>query len=199
MFKPQLIPPQSNLPWDSSCIQPDCNWCCQIVMNNTLFVITERLLFYGSDIPIACVGIVSKVNMVFFAICIGIARGLCNLSGALAMELKSTTVFVRHIVILQRHVTIICHILFSVLPDLFHIRRLSRMFGGGSDPVLLNSQKIITRDFYAPDFPQMVSSQCPPDFCASIGRLSSGIIMSLTRPQIFLLPLIIIFPYVFRD
>ena len=46
----------------------------QIFMNNILRYYGAASA-YGSDIPIACVGIISKVNMVFLSICIGISQG----------------------------------------------------------------------------------------------------------------------------
>ena len=53
-------------------------------MNNTLRHYGEMSV-YGTDIPLACVGIISKVNMVFMAICIGISQAVSQ-SGALIME-----------------------------------------------------------------------------------------------------------------
>ena len=46
----------------------------QIVLNNILRYYGANSV-YGSDIPIACVGVISKVNQVFMAICIGISQG----------------------------------------------------------------------------------------------------------------------------
>ncbi len=47
----------------------------QIVMNNTLTYYGAQSS-YGSDIPLACAGIISKVGMIFFAIVIGISQGI---------------------------------------------------------------------------------------------------------------------------
>ncbi len=47
----------------------------QIVMNNTLTYYGSNSV-YGSDIPLACAGIISKVNMLFFSFVIGISQGL---------------------------------------------------------------------------------------------------------------------------
>ena len=47
----------------------------QIVMNNTLTHYGSNSV-YGSDIPLACAGIISKVNMLFFSFVIGISQGL---------------------------------------------------------------------------------------------------------------------------
>lgn len=46
----------------------------QIVMNNTLTYYGGQSV-YGSDIPLACAGIISKVGMIFFSIVIGISQG----------------------------------------------------------------------------------------------------------------------------
>jgi len=46
----------------------------QVVMNNTLSRYGAQSV-YGGDIPLACSGIISKVNMIFMAIVIGISQG----------------------------------------------------------------------------------------------------------------------------
>ena len=53
----------------ASCINQIAMAIVQITMNNTLRHYGEMSV-YGTDIPLACVGIISKVNMVFMAICI---------------------------------------------------------------------------------------------------------------------------------
>lgn len=58
----------------ASCINQIAMAIVQITMNNTLRHYGEMSV-YGTDIPLACVGIISKVNMVFMAICIGISQG----------------------------------------------------------------------------------------------------------------------------
>lgn len=47
----------------------------QIVMNNVL-TRYGAASSYGSDIPLACAGIITKVNMIFFSVNIGISQGL---------------------------------------------------------------------------------------------------------------------------
>ena len=58
----------------ASCINQIAMAIVQIVLNNILRYY-GGLSVYGSDIPIACVGVISKVNQVFMAICIGISQG----------------------------------------------------------------------------------------------------------------------------
>ena len=68
----------------ASCINQIAMAIVQIVLNNTLRYYGS-LSVYGSDIPLACVGVIAKVNMVFMAICIGLARDASQ-SGVLIME-----------------------------------------------------------------------------------------------------------------
>lgn len=47
----------------------------QIVMNNILLLLRSQSN-YGSEIPLACAGIITKVNMIFFSLVIGLSQGL---------------------------------------------------------------------------------------------------------------------------
>ena len=58
----------------AACINQIAMAVVQITMNNTLRHYGASSV-YGTDIPLACVGVISKVNMVFMAICIGISQG----------------------------------------------------------------------------------------------------------------------------
>ena len=58
----------------ASCINQIAMAIVQITMNNTLRYYGAQSM-YGSEIPLACVGVISKVNMVFMAIAIGISQG----------------------------------------------------------------------------------------------------------------------------
>lgn len=58
----------------ASCINQIAMAIVQIVLNNILRHYGADSV-YGSDIPIACVGVISKVNQMFMAICIGISQG----------------------------------------------------------------------------------------------------------------------------
>ena len=58
----------------SACFNQIAMAIVQVVMNNTLSRYGARSV-YGGDIPLACSGIISKVNMIFMAIVIGISQG----------------------------------------------------------------------------------------------------------------------------
>ena len=96
----------------SACFNQIAMTIVQIVMNNTLSRYGAQSI-YGGDIPLACAGIITKVNMIFMSFVIGISQG--------------------------------------------------------TQPVTSN-------------------------FFNSIGKSSLGVLLSLTRQILFLLPLIVIFP-----
>ncbi|MGG6498642.1 UNVERIFIED_CONTAM: MATE family efflux transporter, partial [Bacteroidetes bacterium 56_B9] len=71
----------------SACFKQIAMAVVQIVLNKTL-AHYGALSIYGSDIPLACAGIISKVNKIFITFVIGISQGVqpiigCNYCAAL--------------------------------------------------------------------------------------------------------------------
>ena len=64
----------------AACVNQIAMAAVQITMNNTLRHYGAESM-YGTDIPLACVGVISKVNMVFMSICIGTSQGCQPLWG----------------------------------------------------------------------------------------------------------------------
>ena len=64
----------------SACFNQIAMAVVQIVLNNTL-AHYGALSIYGSDIPLACAGIISKVNMIFMSFVIGIYMFLTLING----------------------------------------------------------------------------------------------------------------------
>ena len=58
----------------SACFNQIAMTVVQIVMNNTLSHYGAQSI-YGGDIPLACAGIITKVNMIFMSFVIGISQG----------------------------------------------------------------------------------------------------------------------------
>ena len=160
----------------------------QIVMNNILRYYGAASV-YGSDIPIACVGIVSKVNMVFLAICIGIAQGAQPIWGFNYGARKYDRVRQTY-----RYSATACTIIATIFFLCFQLfpHRIIGMFGGGSDLYFKFAENYL-RIFMLLTFANGIQPMSA-GFFTSIGKATLGIIMSLTRQVIFLLPLIVIFP-----
>lgn len=163
----------------------------QIVMNNTLTYYGSNSV-YGSDIPLACAGIISKVNMLFFSFVIGISQGLqpivsFNFGAQKYDRVKDAY---KKAVFAATAISIVAFLCFQFFP-----RQIIGIFGSGSEEYLHFAERYfrIFLFFTFLNGIQPVSS----NFFISIGAPKKGIFLSLTRQIIFLLPLLLIFPYLF--
>jgi len=172
----------------SSCFNQIAMTIVQIVMNNTLSYY-GALSNYGSEIPLACAGIIAKVNMIFMALVIGISQGTQPIIGFNYGAQKYHRVKKAYILAVSTasFLAICAFICFQVFP-----RQIISVFGSGSDMYFTFAE----RYFRIYMFLTIVNGIQPvtSNFFASIGKPRLGIFMSLTRQIIFLLPLIIIFP-----
>ena len=171
----------------ASCINQIAMAIVQIVLNNILRYY-GGLSVYGSDIPIACVGVISKVNQVFMAICIGISQGCQPIWGFNygAKKYDRVRLAYRHSVIACTAIATVFFLCFQLFPH-----QIVSIFGTGSDLYFQFAErylKIFMFMTFANGIQPMSSG-----FFTSIGKAKLGIVMSLTRQVLFLLPLIIVF------
>lgn len=163
----------------------------QIVMNKS-FKYYGGLSVYGEAIPIACAGIISKVNMIFMSFIIGISQGLQPIvsynygSGQYDRVKKAFLKASTYGLLLS----IIAFLLFQFAP-----RQIISIFGDGSEEYYTFAIKYfrIFLFFTFINFFQPISS----NFYTAIGKPKGGMFLSLTRQIIFLLPLILILPLFF--
>ena len=160
----------------------------QIVMNNTL-AHYGALSVYGSDIPLACAGIISKVNMIFMSFVIGISQGVqpiigFNYGAALYRRVKKSYLLALAVATGLSLAAFAC---FQLFP-----RQIISIFGTGSEMYYQFSE----RYFRIYMFLTLINGIQPvtSNFFNSIGKARLGVFMSLTRQILFLLPLIVIFP-----
>ena len=171
----------------ASCINQIAMALVQIVLNNILRYYGAASI-YGSDIPIACVGVISKVNQVFMAICIGISQGCQPIWGFNYGAEKYSRVRQTY-----RYSVTACTVIatgFFLCFQLFP-HQIVGIFGTGSDLYFQFAErylKIYMFMTFANGIQPMSSG-----FFTSIGKAKLGVVMSLTRQVIFLLPLIVIF------
>ncbi len=172
----------------ASCINQIAMAIVQITMNNTLRHYGAASV-YGTDIPLACVGVISKMNMVFMAICIGISQGCQPIIGfnygarAFGRVRKTYGMAFR----LSLGVGIAFFLCFQIFP-----RQLVSIFGTGSEEYF----QFAVRYFRIFMFMTFINGIQPMSagFFTSIGKAKLGAVVSLTRQILFLLPLILIFP-----
>lgn len=160
----------------------------QIVMNKSLKYYGS-LSEYGESIPIACVGIISKVSQVAFSFVIGISQGMqpivsFNYGARSFRRVKNT-----YLLALRNSafITGTAFILFQLFP-----RQIIGIFGKGSDLYFKFGVRYfrVYLFFIFLCFLQPLTS----NFFTAIGKPKKGIFLSLTRQIIFLVPLILIFP-----
>ena len=171
----------------ASCINQIAMAIVQIVLNNILRYY-GGLSVYGSDIPIACVGVISKVSQVFMAICIGISQGCQPIWGFNygAKKYDRVRLAYRYSVIACTAIATVFFICFQLFPH-----QIVSIFVTGSDLYFQFAErylKIFMFMTFANGIQPMSSG-----FFTSIGKAKLGIVMSLTRQVLFLLPLIVVF------
>ena len=160
----------------------------QIVMNKSLKHYGSMSV-YGEAIPIACSGIISKVNMLFMSFVIGISQGLQPISGFNygAGKYDRVKKAYKLAITCGAVLSVVAFLLFQLIP-----RQIISIFGNGSDmyySFAINYFRIFLF-FTFVNFLQPISS----NFFTSIGKPKMGIILSLTRQIFFLLPILIILP-----
>lgn len=162
----------------------------QIVLNNTLKYYGAASV-YGPDIPIAVVGVSTKLAMLNFAICIGLAQSLQPIAsfnyGAKNYD-RVKTAF-RKVRNAGTVTNIIAFLLFQLFP-----RQLVAIFGSGSElyfDFAVKYLRIYLFFTFLNNFQPLSST-----FFSSIGKPKRGLFLSLTRQILFLLPLIVIFPLI---
>ena len=172
----------------ASCINQIAMAIVQITMNNTLRYYGAQSM-YGSEIPLACVGVISKVNMVFMAIAIGISQGCQPIWGFNYGAHNYDRVREAY-----KKAFAICIVLGVVFFGCFQLfpRQIVSIFGSGSEAYFHFAEQYF-RIFMFVTFMNGIQPMSS-GFFTSIGKSKLGIVVSLTRQIIFLLPLILIFP-----
>ena len=172
----------------SACFNQIAMAVVQIVLNNTL-AHYGALSIYGSDIPLACAGIISKVNMIFMSFVIGISQGVqpiigFNYGAALYRRVKKSYLLALAVATGLSLAAFAC---FQLFP-----RQIISIFGTGSEIVLPVFGAVLPH-LYVPDTDQRHSAGHIQ--LLQLDRQGAPrVFMSLTRQILFLLPLIVIFP-----
>lgn len=164
----------------------------QIVMNKSL-TYYGAMSPYGADIPLACTGIVMKVNQVYFSICIGVAQGIQPIASFNRGAGKSDRVKKTYklAVTCNTAISIIAFIVFQLFP-----RQIISIFGSGSDEYFrfsVNFFKIFLFMTFLDGIQPITST-----FCTAIGEPNKGTFLSLTRQVICFIPLMIVIPLIFQ-
>lgn len=160
----------------------------QIIMNQSLKHYGSQSI-YGENIPIACAGIITKVNMIFMSFVIGLSQGLqpiASFNYGAGKKGRVKEAYIKAISI-GAVLAVIAFFMFQFFP-----RQIISIFGDGSE---LYYQFAI-RYFHVFLFFTFVNFMQPitSNFFTAIGKPKVGSFLALTRQILFLLPLILLFP-----
>ena len=162
----------------------------QIVMNNTLGHYGE-LSQYGRDIPLACVGVITKVSSVFSGVMFGIAQSTqpiigYNYGAKNTERVKATFKRAAIIILCISTAAFLC---FQIFP-----RQIIRIFGSGDELYYEFGERYFHIFLFCIIIAglQILCAQ----FFPSIGKGGAGTVVSLSRQVFFLLPLVVIFPMI---
>lgn len=171
----------------ASCFNQLAMMATQIVMNNVLRHYGASSV-YGSDIPLAVVGIVAKVNMVFMAVVIGISQGAQPIFGFNygAEKYQRVRTTYRYAATAATIIAIAAFLGFQIFP-----RQITSLFGAGEELYYQFSVQYF-RIFMFFTFLNGIQP-LTANFFTSIGKSTRGILLSMTRQLIFLIPLVVIF------
>lgn len=163
----------------------------QIVLNNSLKYYGRNSV-YGENIPIAVVGVVTKVAMIYFSICIGLSQGLQPIA---SFNYGAKQYSRARLAYLKAMATgLIAGFIAFALFQTFPLKIVS-IFGEGSPEYYAFAVKYfkVYLFFTCINCVQPMSST----FFSAIGKPKSGLFLSLTRQIIFLLPMIVVLPLFF--
>lgn len=162
-----------------------------IVMNNTL-THYGAMSVYGGDIPLAVSGVVGKVNSILSAVTIGLAQGAqpiwsYNMGAKNYARVKSAYKKALSAALVMNMLTFI---LLQTFP-----RQIVSIFGTG-DELYFEFAERYTRIFLFMVFVfgvQIISV----NYFTGIGEVKQGIVLSLSRQGLFMLPLLVLLPRFF--
>lgn len=175
----------------AGCVNQLAMLCVQIALNNTLTYYGAQSV-YGAEIPLACAGIIIKVNMISFSFVLGIAQASQPIIGfnygakqygrvRQTYKLAATAATV---------ISCVAFVCFQLFP-----RQIISAFGSGTEEYFLFAERFF-RIFLFFTFLNGIQP-VTANFFTSIGKATRGVLLSLTRQILFLLPLILLLPRVF--
>ena len=160
----------------------------QLLLNNS-FKHYGALSPYGSEIPLAAVGALSKVALLFFGVCIGIAQGCQPINGFNygAKKYDRVQQTLRTALIAATCTSLLSFATIQLFP-----RQIISIFGE-SEPLYI---QFGLRIFRIQFFMMFINGIQPvaANFFSAIGKPKIGMFTALTRQVIFYIPLVLMLP-----
>ena len=172
----------------SACFNQIAMTIVQIVLNNTLSHYGAQSV-YGGDIPLACAGIITKVNMIFMSFVIGISQGIQPIIGFNYGARQYHRVREAYLLAVKWNLVVstIAFIAFQFFPQ-----SIISLFGDG-DELYFEFAVLFMRTYLfmvLVNGVQLLSSS----FFTAIGKSLKGALLALTRQTFVLIPLTLLLP-----
>ena len=160
----------------------------QIVLNNSL-TYYGQMSEYGSDIPLACVGIISKINMIYMTTMVGIGQGTQPIIGYSYGAEKYDKVMECYIKCVKYGsiFSVMAFIAFQVFPS-----QIISVFGDGNE-IYYEFGVMYFKTFMFMTFLNGIQP-LTGNFFTAIGKPIKGATIAFTKQILFLVPLVIILP-----
>lgn len=161
----------------------------QIVLNNYL-KIYGALSIYGEAIPIACAGIIMKVNQIIFSFVIGLSQGTQPIESFNygAKNYKRVKSAYKSALSVGAVISVVAFILFQLFP-----REILGLFGKENNELYFEFGEKFFKTFLFFTWLNCIQP-ITSTFFTSIGKPIKGAILSLTKQIIFFIPPLIILP-----
>lgn len=160
----------------------------QIALNNTLTYYGGQSI-YGADIPLACVGVISKVSTIYIAIAIGFGQGAQPIVGYHygAKNYEKVMSTYKWCIAYVSVFSVMAFVAFQCFP-----LQIISIFGEGTPEYY----EFAVRCFRIYLFFVFINGVQPitGNFFSAIGKPHKGMFVALTKQILFLLPLILILP-----
>ncbi len=163
----------------------------QIIMNNSLKSYGSRSIF-GAETPLAVAGIVTKINVIFIALIIGLINGaqpICGYNFG-AKKYGRVRKTVRLFMTTAMIISIVCWIAFEVFP-----KQILMIFGSREDQLYFIYAVRFMRVFLFFNCVNGIQI-CSATFFPAIGKALKGTILSFSKQVVLLIPLMIWLPEV---
>ncbi len=172
----------------SAFINQIASFTLQIAMNSTLRHY-GALSVYGSEIPLAAMGIISKINMIIISVVLGIAQGgqpILGYNYGAGQYLRVRKTF-RYILTSALAFSCMAFVCFQLFPG-----AIIGLFGTGEELYLRFATRLL-RIYMIFTFLNCCQPIASTVFTA-IGKPLKGACISLTRQILFLMPLVVLLP-----
>jgi len=162
----------------------------QVALNNSL-THYGALSIYGADIPLSGAGVVMKINSIFVGVFIGLSQGSQPILGFNygARQFDRVRATYKLAIKCALCVSVTAFLLFQIFPE-----AIISLFGAG-DALYMEFTVRFMRTFLFCIFLNCVQPLSSAFFSA-IGKAKRGILLSLSRQVLFLMPLMLLFPLI---